>query len=186
MGYTLCMVKECSNLTTDEFSEYGTYCFEHSNLTNSPILTKNYQITSKLKSLTVSLGKLNKPFDSVYIYSSSKPERKVKSTERKIPVVLDNSKRMKTTYEKMDCCVCENKDFISNKMKCGHLVCLECLDHIRSFKCPLCQEEMEGILLTNNILEEIEVRYREDLDERGEEDKTMSNLALLGYNPDNL
>jgi hypothetical protein len=178
------MARDCVNLTTNDFSEYGTYCFQHSNLTNPPITFKELSFTTKLKPMTVSLGNLNKPFDSVHIYSSSRPEKKVRSSERKIPVVLDSHKMIKMNYETMSCCVCENKDLITNKMKCGHLVCRECLGDIRHFTCPLCEEEMKGPLLTENVLEEIGVKYREDINERGEEDETMKNLALLGYNPE--
>lgn len=183
MNYTSCMVRECSNLTLNEHSEYGTYCFQHSNLTISPILPKNVEFTSKLKSITISLGKVNKPFEPVHIYSSSRPERKTKSSQKKIPIVLDSNRKLKNVYEKMNCCVCKNKDLISNKMKCGHLLCIDCLDHIRTMKCPLCYEEMDGLLLTKDVKKEIEIKYREDIIERGEEDLTMSNLALLGYNP---
>lgn len=186
MSFTSCMVKECPNLTTNDFSEYGTYCFKHSNLTNSPLSNKEVLFNTKLKPITISLGKLNRPFESVHIYSSSKPERRVKSSERKIPIVLDSHRILKMNYETINCCVCENKDVITNKMKCGHLLCSECLDHVRSLDCPLCEQEMEGPLLTNNVLDEIELKYMEDINERGEKDKTMSNLALLGYNPDKL
>lgn len=183
MNFTSCMVRECPNLTTGDFSEYGTYCFQHSNLTNSPLLYKDVSIISKLKPITVSLGKMNKPFESVHIYSSSKSERKVKSSEKKIPIVLDSHKNIKMNYETIKCCVCENRDLITNKMKCGHLVCLECLDHIRCLDCPLCEEELSGPLLTDDMINEIEIKYREDMNERGIKDETMSNLALMGYNP---
>jgi hypothetical protein len=180
------MVRECSNLTLEEGSEYGTYCFEHSHLTNSPINSLNKEVSMKLKSVTISLGKMNRPFDSAYVYSSSRSEKKVMSAPRKIPVVLDNHKRIKTVYEKMKCCVCQEDEIISNKMECGHLLCLECLDHARSIKCPLCFTEMKGNLISSKIKKEIGIRYREDIDERGEEDTTMSNIASLGYNPEKL
>lgn len=186
MGYTLCMVKDCSNLTNENYSEYGTFCFQHSNLTYEPQNFSKQKVFDKLTSVSISLGDLKKPFSSVSIFESSQKYRKVKSQEKKIPVILDSSKIKNTSYEQMSCCVCDEKDLINNKMNCGHLVCEECLDHIRSMKCPLCKCIMEGNLINDDIITEIESRYREDIEERGAEDETMAYLASIGYNPNEL
>ncbi len=180
------MVKDCSNLTNENYSEYGTFCFQHSNLTYEPQIHSTKKVFDKLSSVSISLGDLSKPFNSASILESSHKSRKVKSEEKKIPIVLDNTIIKKPIYDTMSCCVCNENDFINNKMKCGHLVCEECLDHMRSMKCPLCKIIMEGSLLNDNIVEDIEKRYREDIEMRGAEDETMAYIASLGYNPNDL
>lgn len=185
MQYTLCMFKDCSNISTNNFSEYGTYCFLHSNSTLEP--RKNTDnIMNKLSSVTISMGNLNNKNESVQMYSSSLPEKKVKSKVRNTPVVLDRKNKNYSIHETMECCICEERTPITDKMKCGHLLCLECLDHIRSFFCPVCRDELEGPLLTDEILTEIDIKYREDMEIRGCEDQTMAYLASLGYNPNSL
>ena len=187
MNYTLCMIKGCNNLTTNTLSEYGTYCFQHSNFTIEPQKRENMRISNNLSSITISLGRMDKPLESAVIYeSSSKKERKVKSATRKIPIVLDSHKFGKTKENTMSCCICETEDFISNKMKCGHLLCEDCLDQVRTMKCPVCCCKLEGVLMKPDIIKEIELRYKEDIEERGKEDETMTYLASLGYNPNSL
>ena len=124
---------------------------------------------------------MNKPFESVKVLNISSSQKKVKSQIRKIPSLVSENK-----YDIMDCCVCDTSHSISNKMKCGHLLCEECLDHIRSLKCPVCKEELSGPLLSDEIAEDIGKRYKEDIEERGAEDETMAYLASLGYNPNEL
>jgi hypothetical protein len=175
MHYTLCMYKDCNNLTTDSLSEYGTYCFQHSQYTKEPVKFKNESIRP-LSSVTISLGSMNKPFESSVIYSSSKPERKVKSMTKKIPFLVDKN-------DKMECCICDDEMNVENKMSCGHLVCDDCLDHIRTMKCPICKENMNGPLLTNEVIDEIMLKNREDLEERGMEDESLALIASMGYNP---
>ena len=183
MGYTLCMANDCSNLTTDELSEYGTYCFNHSNLTYEPQknLVKSPKMYNQLTSVSFSLGNMDKPFESIQAIKSSSTHKKVKSQIRKIPSLVNENK-----YDNMECCVCDTSYSISDKMDCGHLLCEECLEHIRSLKCPLCKAVISGPLLTEETVEEIEKRYREDIEERGAEDETMAYLASLGYNPNDL
>jgi len=187
MIYTLCMYKNCSNLTTNINSEYGTYCFQHSSNTNGPMekTLKKDPFNSGISPITISMGRMNRPLEPSMILSSSKPEKKVKSQTKKIPVILDKQKKIYTSNQMMECCVCSDEYPINDKMKCGHLVCSECLDHLRSMKCPICNETIEGPLINKDILEEIESKYREDMEYRGMEDNTIAYLASLGYNPNN-
>jgi hypothetical protein len=177
MKYTLCMYNDCNNLTTDILEEYGTYCFQHTQYTNDPIKYKKSNI-SNITPVTISMGSMNKPFESSIIYSSSKPERKVKSVKLKVPFILNKK-------DEMECCVCEDMMNIDNKMNCGHLVCDDCLDHIRTMKCPICKEMMEGPLLKDEVVEEIMLRNKEDIEERGMEDDSVALIASMGYNPNN-
>jgi hypothetical protein len=121
---------------------------------------KKYESYDKLSSVSISLGNLSKPKESSFMHYTSSPEKKVKAKVKKIPFIFDSQNE--NSIDKMECCSCDYKDFISNKMKCGHLICLDCLDHVRQDTCPVCDEIMEGPLLTEEILTEINYKIKED------------------------
>ncbi len=62
----------------------------------------------------------------------------------------------------MQCCMCEDHHHNEKKMKCGHLVCGDCLEHIREMKCPTCYDYLEGPLMYPEIIEDIEDKMRQD------------------------
>jgi hypothetical protein len=68
-------------------------------------------------------------------------------------------------------------------MKCGHVVCGECLDLVRNSRCPVCLKKMEGPLITEYVVEDIREREKEDMRSRENEDATAAKLAELGMNP---
>ena len=155
MNLTKCMANECSNLTTDQIIEYGTYCFKHSFMTHKPETIKNKDVvlTNTLITRNVVLGNRPRVVEKVL------KERKFISPVRRAPLPVHS---LPNLNEIMECCVCNSHDLDKNKMRCGHLICCDCLDHVRCMKCPQCYNQLEGPLLDSSIETLISQREVED------------------------
>jgi hypothetical protein len=148
-----CKKSECYNITKDDFNQYGSYCFKHSMLTSPP---KKLNPKS-----TVSL------FSDTFTVFSDKTQmskfhsKTVKHTShiRRAPLRKSNDVN---EFDTAVCCVLEELVPVSYLMNCGHVVCSSCLDLVRSLKCPVCKEIMEGPLISEEIAEEILAHERED------------------------
>jgi hypothetical protein len=175
MILTVCVADKCRNLTYDVSGEYGTYCFAHTSLTHKPRLyTKNDLLLtneSEVSSQTL-LFRDDNVTNPTKIVSFNTSEKKVKSPIRLLPTPHP-AKKTKTlskkdiqTIENMECCLCSDMHHMEHKMKCGHLVCDECVEHLRNAECPSCGEVLEGPLMVPEMVEEINKRYVNDMKER--------------------
>ncbi len=153
MELTKCMAPECKNLTTKLYSEYGTFCFQHSYMTMDPNPKKTEIVKPVLSEVALLNGK-NAEFMILDV-----KENHVTATTRKAPLF---SKHKINEMESINCCLCNQTCHLNDKMKCGHIVCDDCLDVVRSMKCPCCDNDMVGNLLTPFNIEQIKTRERED------------------------
>ena len=60
------------------------------------------------------------------------------------------------------CCICGDEDK-EGQLVCGHTICIDCLQQIRDFKCPVCRARMEGKNISKGILRSIDERKTIDL-----------------------
>jgi len=59
----------------------------------------------------------------------------------------------------MNCCVCyENSD----RLDCGHVLCLKCIKKVRTDLCPVCREELKGNFVTSELLKSIRRKMKKD------------------------
>ena len=128
-----CQFEECNNVTTDYEESYGAYCFKHSKFT---------------------------------ICQESKPikEKKIKSPKRvKTPTRRTRSPKKYKPIETIKCLLCERKIDTVLALKCGHCVCDNCINFIRTDKCPACGMMLEGPLINENIKKLITQKMYEDI-----------------------
>jgi hypothetical protein len=158
----------CKNLTSDLYKKlYGAYCFEHCAKTNKPIgvLDKPKLISpiSPRRTKTLEVQTLKSPgveFENYEFKPASVPSAKF------TPV---SPKRISPDKEffvrKTECCICKNPYDETKTMKCGHLICPECLEgRIRTPYCDFCGEPLEGPFVTPEVLAKIEDKYKHDLE----------------------
>jgi hypothetical protein len=86
----------------------------------------------------------------------------VKSSIRKIPPPVKIDKIEGNKYDFMECGYCSELGPTKFSMKCGHYICSDCLSLIRSSLCPVCEQFIEGELVSEEILSDIIERERED------------------------
>lgn len=137
-NFIKCQYEECNNITTDYQMKagYGVYCYKHNRMTlcNPSIVNFLYLATSYPRVKT--------------------PIRKPLS-----PKNIDFEKASSST---INCMLCEITKPISNKMKCGHFICKDCIQNVKTMKCPACGEIMEGPILKPEIKKMIEKRNIEN------------------------
>ena len=175
MDFTVCTADNCRNITKNVSGEYGTYCFAHTSLTHKPrIYTKNdLMITNESEVTSQTLLFTNSKSDNpTKIVAFNTAEKKIKSPIRLLPTPHP-SKKLKASLKKdiqavehMECCSCSEMHHMEHKMKCGHLVCDDCVEHLRNTECPSCGENLEGPLMVPEMLEEINKRYVNDMKEK--------------------
>ena len=151
-----CDKEDCSNLTWDSYNEYGAYCFFHSSLTHRPraLVIRNKDI-NPLKSKILMM---NTKDDFVNIKTK---EKKIMSAVRRAPIPssLDSKKTtVPKTYNILECCICSDVFDMDARMKCGHFVCSDCLDGVVGMACPVCNQEMSGYLISEEVVKDIERR----------------------------
>ena len=183
MSLTKCMAPDCSNLTDSNFEQYGTYCFLHSFMTKKPnILTerhsKNYY--SAVATQTILLP--TEPLDKPIITETVSKEKHSVSPVRKAPLPIHNKKTEYGSCNAIKCCVCENLNCNDDKMECGHMVCNECLDFVRSMKCPVCRKRMSGPLIVQEVVKDIEKKEMEDVREQELENLNAAEMVAMGFN----
>ena len=134
-SFIKCQYSECNNITTDYQSSYGAYCYKHTNLT------------------------LCNPSLANFLYlTTSYPRVKTPIRRPLSPKNIDSEK----TGQNINCMLCEITKPINNKMKCGHFICKDCIDCMKSMKCPACGENMEGPIIKPEIKKMIEKRNIEN------------------------
>jgi hypothetical protein len=158
MKLVKCDKEDCHNITTAQVPQYGTFCFAHSTMTYKPrVLIKKER---ELPVLSPSLMVFNSESKFVALKSS---KRMVKSSIRKIPQPIKLEKILDSKYDIIPCGYCEDFGSIKYTMKCGHYICSDCLSLIRISLCPICEQFIEGELVSEEILSDIIEREREDM-----------------------
>ena len=157
--FTHCQLKGCKNITQTIFKEeYGAFCFLHSKYTH-PFGDEEPEQKSPSP-----VSPRRTPFSSTIADLSETSPEMVSSSKYKVP----SPSRKSIVIPKIECAIC--KDFYeqTNVMNCGHLICNECLQELRSPYCPFCGEYMEGDFITKEIMQIIQDKYKQDMNEEGE------------------
>lgn len=160
----------CINLTTDLYKKlYGAYCFEHCAKTNKPlgVLDKPKLISpiSPRRTKTLEVQALNKKTKSPGVSFENYEFKPVNVPSAKFtPVSPKRSSLDKEFYtRKTECCICKNPYDETKIMKCGHLICPECLEgRVRKPYCDFCGEPLDGPFVTPEVLSKIEDKYKQD------------------------
>jgi hypothetical protein len=130
-----CQYKECNNITTDYNITYRAYCYKHNRLT----------LCNQSKA------------NSIYL-ASSYPRVKTPTRRPLSPTRISPENAYK---EIIKCMLCEKKKSVNDKMKCGHFICEDCIDCVKTMSCPACGENMEGPIINPKIKKMIEKRMFE-------------------------
>ncbi len=170
---TKCNLKGCNNITTDILEkEFGSYCFLHSSYTHKKNV-KNENIIHVLSPTSSRQVVVENTEKVEYTNYNYKP-LEVSSRTYSVP----SPSRKYNLVNKIECGLCKVMYPESNLMKCGHLVCEECLKGIvRSPYCPFCEVYMEGPYVTEEIMGLIETKYKEDLEKNVEESSDEESLS---------
>lgn len=152
-----CDAKKCSNLTVDTYSEYGCYCFIHSAMTHKPRTLDLKEDSFNIMSSHVLMTNTKNEFISI-----SSKNKSIKSMIRKAPLPKINTKNSSIeSTNNLICCKCDDVFNINARMKCGHFICSDCLDMVIKIECPVCDSVMEGPMVTEELINEIDKRNLE-------------------------
>ena len=157
MKLVKCDKENCHNITTSEISEYGNYCFAHSALTHKPRILIRREREAPI--LTPSMMVFNA--DTKFVSLKTK-KRLVNSAVRKAPLPQKITTESNLNFNVLECCYCRELGPDKYRMKCSHYICSDCLSLIRISLCPVCEEPIEGTLVSEKILADIIERERED------------------------
>jgi len=92
----------------------------------------------------------------------STKNRSIKSVIRKAPLPkIEDKIFVKESSNNLICCKCEDVFNMNIRMKCGHFVCSDCLDMVTKIECPVCNTIMEGPLITEELINDIDKRSLE-------------------------
>jgi hypothetical protein len=172
VGFIHCQLKGCKNITKNIYKEeYGAYCFLHTKYVN----TFDFDLSDTSNSKSRSAFSISSPVSSrrtpisptreftVFDDSEETPLRTVSSSKYKVP-----SPKSKSVYiPKTECGICKDLYEQTNVMKCGHLICENDLKELRSPYCPFCGQYMEGPFVSEEIMQIIEDKYKQDIREEG-------------------
>lgn len=76
-------------------------------------------------------------------------------------------RRTEKFVKKVECCYCTDPYDISKVMKCGHMICPQCLEGVvRSPYCEFCKDGsfLEGPFMNEKLQSIIETKYKQDLE----------------------
>ena len=77
-----------------------------------------------------------------------------------------------------ECCICDEITIVTSLTNCGHVVCESCTYQMCTTKCPLCREDpMKNGYITNEILEFIQIRHEEQLNDLTVRDNKVVHFA---------
>jgi hypothetical protein len=167
VGFIHCQLKGCKNITKDNYKqEYGTYCFLHTKYVSpfrdfsiessiSPVSPRRTPLSPRREILSFENPVIELPFEA------PKP---VTPSRYKVP-----SPKSKSLYiPKIECGICKDLYEQTNAMNCGHLICPEDLKELRSPYCPFCGIYMEGPFVTEEAMQIIQDKYKQDIAEKGD------------------
>jgi hypothetical protein len=159
MNLVKCDKENCHNITTNGYSEYGSYCFAHAALTHKPRLLGKQKREYPLLSPSIMVYGKNVEFLSMKSKRST-----IKSLVRKAPLPkITQDMNTETEYKPLECAYCDELGPEKYRMKCSHYICSDCLSLIRTSLCPICNEPIEGTLVSTEILSDIVEREYEDI-----------------------
>ncbi len=168
VGFIHCQLKGCKNITKDIYKEeYGAFCFLHTKYI-SPFRDLEFSISKRIDSPGSPVSSRRTPLSSMIetenfenpnpIYTTP-----VNSSRYKVP-----SPKSKSVYiPKMECGICKDLYEQTNAMTCGHLICPNDLKDLRSPYCPFCNQEMQGPFVTEEVMQTIQDKYKQDIAEKG-------------------
>ena len=113
-----CSAKDCINLTYENYSKYGTYCFKHSNMTFEPFCMMKDD-DSPVAQRVIIINDNQKNPTILEVTEHSKP---AELEIRRAPAPLKEFRTME-----VECCMCITKLPGDLKLKCGHIMCDDCL-----------------------------------------------------------
>jgi hypothetical protein len=157
MNLVKCDKEQCHNITTANISEYGTYCFAHSAMTYKPRILNKREREAPVLSPSLMV------FNADKFISIKSSKKLVKSTIRKVPMLSKIDATAENIYDFLECGYCSELGPTKYSMKCGHYICSDCLSMIRTSLCPICEQFINGELVSEEILSDIIEREREDL-----------------------
>ena len=79
-----------------------------------------------------------------------------------------------------NCCVCTQHIRERDRLKCGHSICIECLNSLRKNECPVCRTRMQGRLITDEVLMLIMSKEEADICEHEEHQQLLALLSMHG------
>jgi hypothetical protein len=80
---------------------------------------------------------------------------------------VPSPRRTEKFVKKVECCYCTDPYDISKVMKCGHMICPQCLEGVvRSPYCEFCKDGsfLEGPFMTEKIQSIIDTKYKQDME----------------------
>jgi hypothetical protein len=86
---------------------------------------------------------------------------------KSIKTSVPSPRRTEKFVKKVECCYCTDPYDISKVMKCGHMICPQCLEGIvRSPYCEFCKDGnlLEGPFMNDKIFSIIETKYKQDIE----------------------
>jgi len=161
----------CKNLTSDLYIKlFGAYCFEHTSKVNKPVgvLEKPKSISPISPRRTVLAGSPSRSSGLSPKSTTLSPEITFENYEYKprtvvSPVRTPMSPRKSAYIPQTECCICKDLYDENKIMKCGHLICPQCLEgRVRSPFCDFCGEPLDGPFVTPEVLLNIEDKYKQD------------------------
>ena len=171
----------CKNLTSDLYKKlYGAYCFEHTSKVNKPVgfLDKPKTLSPISPRRTVTAGSPTRFSGENSGSVSLSPEVTFENYEYK-PMKVSSPRRMPISptrkssvyIPKTECCICKDLYEENKIMKCGHLICPECLEgRVRKPYCDFCDEPLEGPFVTPEVFQKIEDKYKMDKERESKEE----------------
>jgi hypothetical protein len=84
-----------------------------------------------------------------------------------IKTFTPSPRRTEKFVKKVECCYCTDPYDISKVMKCGHMICPQCLEGVvRSPYCEFCKDGpfLEGPFMTEFLQSIIDTKYKQDLE----------------------
>ena len=167
VGFMHCQLKGCKNITKDNYKEeYGAYCFLHTKYTS---LFRDFSPKSSISPVSprrtpLSPGREVLIFENPILEFPFETPKSVTPSRYKVP-----SPKSKSVYiPKIECGICKDLYEQTNVMKCGHLICPEDLKQLRNPYCPFCGIYMEGPFITEEIIQIVQDKYKQDIAEKGD------------------
>lgn len=159
MNLVKCDKENCHNITTNRYSEYGSYCFAHSALTHKPRILNRQKREYPLLTPSIMVYEGDVKFVSIKSKKST-----VKSMVRKAPLPkITQGYSVESEFKPLECAYCDELGPEKYRMKCSHYICSDCLSLIRTSLCPICKETIEGALVSEEIMADIIEREYEDI-----------------------
>jgi hypothetical protein len=128
------------------------YCYQH----------RSDRYTYVAKDKVENINPVNEPPSTCQgkLLNGNKCSRKVNKCKQFCyqhdPTKKDKDKNEKEVKEKIECCICYEKNISKqDMMTCNHSVCKDCLEKMEDDRCPMCRQEMKGKLMTSSMIRKL-------------------------------